>query len=271
MLLSCICCLYACGGGGAAETASDLELDNLYKNYGVKGCFLLKSLKDGQLYTYNSERCAKGFLPASTFKIVNSIVALETGVAADENFLIKWDSIPRQITAWNQDHTMKSAFQVSCVPYYQALAAQIGTARMQEWVNKLQYGKMDIRDGTLVNFWLQGNSKITPYEQLDFLERLVNKKLPVKPSTMHKVLDIMTIATDSSGMVMRGKTGWAIVKNKNIGWFVGLIDRPDGEQFVFVNNIEAQVGAIRDNDFMMIRKSIVGEVLSSLGVIAVLK
>lgn len=245
----------------------DLDLENLYKKYGVNGAFLLKSLKDGQLYVYNSKRCEQGFLPASTFKIVNSIIALEVGVAADENLLIKWDSIERQMPMWNQDHTMRTAFQSSCVPYYQELAARIGASKMQEWVNKLEYGKMDIRNETLRDFWLKGKSKITPYEQLDFLARLANKELPIKPSTVHKINDIMTIASDSSGMIMRGKTGWAIVGNRNIGWFVGSIDRPDGARFVFVNNIEGQTGVIRDNDFMMIRKSIVGEVLSALDVI----
>lgn len=256
--------LSSCGG---AEKAADLDLESIYKAQGVEGCFLLKSLKSGQVYAYNPMRCEQGFIPASTFKIVNSIIALETGVAPDENLLIKWDSVPRQVPSWNQDHTMKTAFQASCVPYYQEIAARIGTLKMQEWVNKLQFGQMDIRDETLTDFWLKGNSKITPYQEMDFLERLMNKALPIKPSTLHKLNDIMLIATDSSGVIMRGKTGWGIVGDKNIGWFVGTIERPDGERFIFVNNLEAKVGSISDDKFMMCRKTIVGEVLHKMGVI----
>jgi len=265
-LLLTVSCLFSCADDSSSKV-KDLDLENLYKNYGVDGCFLLQSLKDDQVYVYNSNRCEQGFLPASTFKIVNSMIALESGVAADENLLIKWDSVVRQVPVWNQDHTMKTAFQVSCVPYYQALAAKIGVSKMQEWVNKLQYGKMDVRNETLTDFWLKGKSEITPYQQLDFLARLAKKELPIKPSTVHKINDIMTIASDSTGMIMRGKTGWAIVGERSIGWFVGSIDRPDGERFIFVNNIESKLGAIPDNDFMMIRKSIVGEVLSTLDVI----
>ena len=258
--------LGSCGSSSSSEHSA-LNLNDLYREHRVQGCFLLKSLNSGQLYVYNSDRCEEGFLPASTFKIPNSIIALETGIAADENLVIPWDSIPRKVPSWNQDHTMQTAFQASCVPYYQEIARRIGATRMQEWVHKLQFGRMDIRNENLTNFWLKGKSRITPYGELDFIERLVTDKLPIKPSTTHKIKTIMTIASDSSGMVMRGKTGWAVDGNRNIGWFVGAIERPDGERFVFVNNVEAKVGTIRNEDFMMSRKNIVGKVLGSLGVI----
>lgn len=259
------CSLVACNTNN--QQGSNLDIEELYKKHGVEGCFLLKALNSEQLYTYNPDRCQQGFLPASTFKIVNSIIALETGVAANENLEIKWDSVERQIKAWNQDHTMKTAFQVSCVPYYQEIAKRIGPARMQEGLRKLNFGKMDVNQETIFNFWLKGKSRVTPYEQLDFIERLANKELPIKPSTVHIMRDIMKIVSNDSGMVMRGKTGWAIADGANIGWFVGYIERPDGERFIFINNVEAPVGKISDKDFMMSRKSIVGEVLTELGVI----
>lgn len=264
ILLLIVCCLMACD---STDKSFSLDLADMYDKYHLEGCFLLKSLKSGELYVYNPNRCERGFIPASTFKIVNSIAALETGIAPDENLLIKWDSSVRQIAAWNQDHTMKTAFQVSCVPYYQEVARRIGALRMQEWVNKLKFGKMDIREENIDDFWLKGNSSITPYQQLDFIERLANNQLPIQASTHKKVKEIMVLASDDSGMIMRGKTGWGIVGDKNIGWFVGFIERPDGERFVFVNNIESKVEAMEDNVFMMCRKNIVGEVLKKLGVI----
>ncbi len=249
------------------RTSSNLELENLYNKYGVEGCFLLKSLNNEQTYTYNQNRCEQGFLPASTFKIVNSLIALETGVAGNENMLMKWDSVQRQFSAWNKDHTLQSAFKVSCVPCFQNLAVKIGVENMKLWTNKLNFGKMDVHPDNLTDFWLKGNSEISPFQQLNFLEKLENAELPVKPSTVHRVRNIMKIAVDSSGLIMRGKTGWAIVGQRSIGWFVGSIERPDGERFIFVNNIEAKLGAIPDKDFMMIRKSIVYEVLKSMQVL----
>lgn len=267
LLLCCSLLLMACDTPTPKQNKATMNLDELYQKFQVEGCFLLKSLKSGQLYVYNSNRCEQGFLPASTFKIVNSIVALETGIAPDENLRIEWDSVVRQVPAWNQGHTMKTAFQVSCVPYYQEIARRIGSLKMQEWVNKLQFGRMDIRQETIDEFWLRGKSEITPYQQLDFIERLAKNELPIKPSTAHKMKDIMLIASDTSGIEMRGKTGWAITETDNIGWFVGYVDRPDGERFVFINNVQAGLGKIDDKTFMMCRKTIVGNVLSDLGVL----
>lgn len=265
MLLLLTLVMIACDT--SKQESATMKLDDLYKKHQVEGCFLLKSLKSDQLYVYNSNRCEEGFIPASTFKIPNSIIALETGIAPDENLRIEWDSVVRQVSAWNQTHTMKTAFQVSCVPYYQEIARRIGPMKMQEWVNKLQFGRMDIRKETIDNFWLKGKSEITPYQELDFIERLVKNELPIKPSTAHKIKDLMLVATDSSGIEIRGKTGWGIVGDQNIGWFVGYVTRPDGEQFVFVNNVQAGIRAIDDKTFMMSRKTIVGAVLSDLGVL----
>ncbi len=245
----------------------NLDLGELYEKEGVEGCFLLRSLKTDQLYVYNPRRCERGFLPASTFKIVNAMLALETGVAPDENLIIPWDSVNRQFQAWNKDHSLKTAFQASSVPYYQEIARRIGVERLQAGVQRLDYGKMDIRAENLTDFWLVGNSKITPYEQLDFLTRFVEKKLPIKPSTHQKMKDLMVMMSGEDGLTMRGKTGWAIVDNRNIGWLVGYLERPDGERFVFVNNIECQVGTLPDDVFMASRKRIVGLVLQRLGVI----
>jgi beta-lactamase class D len=266
MLLLLAIGMIACDSPSKQENAI-MELDDLYKKHQVEGCFLLKSLKSGQLYVYNSDRCEKGFTPASTFKIPNSIIALETGIASDENLRIEWDSVLRQVPAWNQGHSMKTAFKVSCVPYYQEIARRIGPVKMQEWVNKLQFGRMDIRKETIDNFWLKGKSEITPYQELNFMERLAKKELPIKPSTVHKMRDLMLIASDSSGLEMRGKTGWGIVGDQNVGWFVGYVERADGECFVFVNNVQAGIGKIDDKAFMMCRKTIVGAVLSDMGVL----
>jgi len=259
-------CTLICVSCADPNREAELQLDDLYKEHGVKGCFLLKSLNSGQTYVYNKNRCERDFLPASTFKIPNSIIALETGVAIDENLLIKWDSIERQIPSWNQDHTMATAFRASCVPYYREIARRIGVSRMQEWVHKLNYGKMDVRPETLTSFWLKGASAITPYQELNFLERLITHDLPIKLSTVIKLKDIMELAKDEM-MKMGGKTGWAIDGNRNIGWFVGFIERTDGERFIFVNNIECKVGTISDDDFMMSRKNITGKILKDLGVI----
>lgn len=250
-----------------SKEGQNLDLEAVYFAHQVEGCFLLRSLGTDQLFVYNPHRCEKGFLPASTFKMVNAMIGLETGVAVDAQYHFPWDSVARSFEAWNQDHTLKTGFQTSCVPCYQHLARQIGVQQMQEGVRKLNFGKMDINDETLSTFWLRGKSVITPYEQLDFMTRFAQGELPIKPETEAILKDMMILAEDENGVVMRGKTGWAIVGDRNIGWLVGTIERADGEQFVFVNNIEAKVGSISEDAFMRSRKKIVGQALQQLGVI----
>ena len=56
------------------------------------------------------------YTPASTFKIVNSLIGIQTGIITDENMVIKWDGVKRWNEDWNKDLTMKEAFAVSAVP-----------------------------------------------------------------------------------------------------------------------------------------------------------
>src|SRR3977135_4644506 len=117
-------------------------------------------------------------LPASTFKIPNSLIALETGVVVDpDKDVFKGDGVTRPIEAGNKDHTMRSAIAASAVPVYQEIARRIGEERMQKYVDLLDYGNRDIGGG-LHQFWLTGNMRIDPIQQVDFVDRLRRGGLP---------------------------------------------------------------------------------------------
>ena len=60
------------------------DLKKYFNEYGHEGCFVLYDLKKDSYIKYNLQRCAEKFIPASTFKIFNSLVGLETGVVKDE-------------------------------------------------------------------------------------------------------------------------------------------------------------------------------------------
>ena len=93
---------------------------------------MLFDQQQNRYHTYNYERCQQGFLPASTFKIINTLIGLETGVISDSTYELKWDGKKRFVPAWNYDHTLVSAFRVSAVWYYQELARRVGLERMTE-------------------------------------------------------------------------------------------------------------------------------------------
>lgn len=126
---------------------------------------------------YNPNQFEQTFSPASTYKICNSLIGLETGVIKDENFVIPWDSVTRQNPNWNSDHDLKTAFKNSTVWYYQELARRVGRQQMKYWLDKANYGNADTSGG-IDKFWLTGGLRISPKQQIDFLKRLHDNKLP---------------------------------------------------------------------------------------------
>jgi beta-lactamase class D/lysophospholipase L1-like esterase len=206
------------------------DLSLYFGNY--SGAFVLLNASTGEHLRYNPDLCSKRMSPCSTFKIPNSLISLETDVANSTDFSLKWDSTKFPIEAWNKDQTLRSAFSVSCVWYYQELARRIGNERMDEFVKKIQYGNCDTSGG-ITNFWLSSTLAISHDEQVDFLSRLHNHKLPFSARTVDIVLDIMTVSRQGD-TIYRGKTGTAGDPVKGIatqGWWVGSVCGPNGDYY----------------------------------------
>lgn len=207
-----------------------------YKQFHVEGSFVLYDQKQDKYIFYNKDQFMQSFTPASTFKICNSLIGLETGVIKDENFVIPWDSLIRQNSNWNCDHDLKNAFKNSTVWYYQELARRVGGKRMKEWLEKVNYGNADTLGG-IDKFWLSGGLRISPEQQIDFLKRLHNNQLPFSLLSMDIVKNIM-ITKDTLDYVIRAKTGWGVQDNKDIGWYVGYVETKDNVYY-FANCIQS--------------------------------
>lgn len=236
MRLLLICCLLMPWLMGAVPNPFGFgETQDPFSGY--KGTLILYDLQDDKYYGEHQEQWDVGALPASTFKIPNSLIGLESGVIPDIDFVIPWDGISRDIKAWNQDHSLKSAFAASAVPYYQELARRVGYPRMHELLAKLDYGKMDLRAGNLDEFWLRGHSRITPREQVRFLARLVKRELPFSRRSQDLVESIMLRESTPTYQYF-GKTGWVFENGHETGWFVGFLRRGD-QAWTFASRIEA--------------------------------
>lgn len=200
------------------------------------GAFVLYDLNRDRYIRYNPERCAEGFLPASTFKILNSLIGLETGVIPDENFVIPWDGTNYNIPPWHQDHTLQSAIQNSVVWYYQELARRVGAEQMRAYVEAAAYGNADI-SGSLDSFWLDGALRISADQQIDFLRRLYTDDLPFSQRSIDIVKKIIVLE-DSEAYQLSGKTGSTVRVQVYQGWFVGYVER-GGEVYFFATNFES--------------------------------
>jgi beta-lactamase class D len=238
------------------------SLQKYFEQFKVDGSFVLHDL-NRDAYTFcNKQQFRKEFIPASTYKICNSLIGLETGVIPDENFVIKWDGRKYQQSEWNRDHTMRSAFKYSVVWYYQELARRVGGAKEKYWLDKVHYGNADTSGG-IDAFWLTGKLRITPEQQIDFLKRLYENRLPFSRRSMDIVKRIM-IVEQTPGCVLRAKTGWSEQDSLSIGWYVGYVET-DNNVYFFATCIQSRNP---DNtDFAKARIEITRKILKEMKVL----
>ncbi len=249
-------------GCGARKNESWVQREDFERRFeeaGVSGVFLAYEPHTGRFLTNDAERARAAFIPASTYKIFNSLVALETGVLDDEHSTLYWDGIDRGGSKWNQDHDLRSAIKYSAVWFYQEVARQIGAERMQYYIDAAGYGNRDISGGIDL-FWLEGGLRISPYEQIYFLRRLYDGDLPFSQRTMDIVKDVLLFEATET-YTLRAKTGWGVRFSPQVGWFVGYVER-DPEPIFFALNLD-----IVENEDSKARIAIARRILGDLGVL----
>ena len=244
-------------------TDSVLILKNVFDKYGMTGTILILDPEENRYFGYDRARWDSGYLPASTFKIPNTLIGLESGMI-DTGYIFKWNGAKRRSPQWNKDLKLQEAYQVSCVPCYQELARKIGPDRMNSYLEKLKYPGMDVHPQNIDVFWLEGNSRITPRQQVEFVRRIYEGKLPVKQTVIQAMKAIM-VNEVTPDYTLSGKTGWAIRNGNNYGWFVGWLETK-GKVYFIATLVEPK-NQEEVSDFTMARKRVTMEVLRLFGVI----
>lgn len=243
-------------------TRSELQL--ILDAAKVEGVILIYDKQTDTYYSNDFQESLTGVLPASTFKIPHSIIGLELGLLQDEQTVFKWDGKSRRFSIWEKDLSLKAAFQNSCVPCYQSLAKRIGTQKMAAYVSKLKFGEMDINEANIDSFWLAGQSKISPLQQIDFLMRLYEGRLPIAETTRETVKAIMKAGKLNNRHVLSAKTGLAVSDGEqDIGWFVGYVEKT-GNPLYFATKISPIDNQMESRSFAPLRKKITLEALAKL-------
>jgi len=183
-------------------------------------------LLDGESQTwYSSEQTwlDTPAIPASTFKVFSSLVALELGLVESLDQVMELADYRSSREEINRPLRFDDAFRLSALPHYQQLVRVVGARRMQEALDATGYGNRSI-DGGIDQFWIAGGLRITPREQLLFLQRLTQDALPFRAEVMHKVRSIM--AREEFGGDLHAKTGWATSSEGwHTGWSIGWLER----------------------------------------------
>ena len=234
--------------------ANDKDLENIFAKANINGTIVISSLNSEKSYVYNKQRSIKQYIPASTFKIPNTLIALQEKAIEDEHQLIKWDGKKREYNSWNKDQTLQSAISSSCIWYYQRIAQKIGDKKYLNYLKKFQYGNN--KTGTNIEtFWLDGDLKISALEQIEFLKKLHTNRLPFEQNYIDITKKIL-VQHVAKEYTLRAKTGWS----GTIGWYVGYVEKKNQVWFFALN-------ADITKDTIKYRKQIVMEALKIKNII----
>lgn len=240
------------------------DFQSILDSSNVEGSILILDPIKNKFYSNDFNWADISRLPASTFKIPNSIIALETGVVNYDSTIFKWNREKRYLKLWEQDLNLEKAFHFSCVPCYQEIARTIGSEKMNKYLKKLDYENMIVDSSNIDKFWLEGESKISQFQQIDFIKRLYFSDLPISKNTEHIMKKLMIISQNDK-YTLRAKTGWVIRNGINNGWFVGYIET-GGNIYFFATNISPKEN-FDMNLFSVIRKDITIKAFNSMNII----
>lgn len=253
----------------AACSPNNVTVDNSLKKYfdqnKVTGCFGLFDNGQGHFTIYNLPRFSDSvYTPASTFKIINSLIGLEEGTVLDTSTVFKWDGLNRKRTECNRDMTMWDAFRISCPPWYQELARRIGPVKMQHWLDTLGYARrydtFRIKNN-VDTFWLDNTAKVTADEQLGLVKKLYFDQLPFQKRPQ-RIVRSMMLWENNSNYKLSYKTGWNTTdKGTQLGWIVGWIEE-NKHPYFFVLQVESPDPNV---DFKSIRINLLKQILKEYG------
>jgi beta-lactamase class D len=239
---------------------SDSRLESIFTDLGVEGTTHILALTSGDRFVHNPKRSATRLVPASSFKVPNTLIALQTGAIASVDEVIQWDGVRNErFPAWNTDQTLKSAFRYSCVWFYQELARRVGSDAYRKYVDLLNFGKL-ASQFAVTTFWLDGSLAVSAEEQVNFLKSVRHRELPFSEKAYDILADLM-LEPDTSLYKLRGKTGWGMRADPQVGWYVGYVETPQ-DQWVFATNIE-----IQDESQLPLRQIITLKALHAVGAI----
>ncbi len=260
MVLPVACCLMLMASCTVNKANNDDTLQKYFAENKVDGCFTMLNNADGEVTVYNMKYDTMRFSPASTFKIFNSLVGLQTGIITDEKMVIKWDGTTRWNKDWNKDMDMTEAFKVSSVPYYQEVARRLGKDTLKQWIDSIGYGNKNI-SGPVDSFWLNNTLKISPDEQLGFIKKLYFDQLPFRKSVQQMVRDVL-LQENNTAYQLSYKTGLGYAEDGHaIGWLVGWIEENKHVYFfvTFVKAVDA------NTDIKPVRINITKAILKQYG------
>jgi len=234
----------------AGCSTNNVTVDNSPQKYfdsaGVKGTFGLYDNGQGHFTIYNLARFRdSAYPPGATFDVLQSLVAVQTGAAANENSPL-----------FQPDSAGPEAGSIR-------LASAVGKDSLKRWVDSLRYGNQDIREYT-DSSRPAGHLTITADEQLGLTKKLYFDQLPFFQRTQKIVRGLFQKEENSNYRIVY-KTGSAKdTAGKTTAWIMGWVEE-NKHPYFFVLNMES---ALAQTDASTLGLQLVKNILGPMGFFA---
>ena len=217
---------------GSSGSSDAIELSAVFEEKNIDATMIIESLDGRRRFIHNESRASRPMSPASTFKVPNTLIALEHGIVTSRDSVFSWDGTDRGVAQWNQDQTLESALRVSCVWCYQQIAREVGAADYEQALAAMAYGNRNIGD-TVDEFWLNGDLQISALGQVEFLRKLLRYELPYSRQHVDLLKDIMQVES-TDDYAVHAKSGWTGAALA-VGWYVGFVTTPEDTWILAMN------------------------------------
>lgn len=210
---------------------------------GMQGCAVIYDPQRQEIHVFQPSLAETRRSPCSTFKIVSAFAALEAGVLQPEDSTRAWSGEVFWNDEWNRDLDFSDAFHSSCVWYFRQLIDELGPERMQQAVDRLQYGNCDLSDWSgarnqnnnnpaLTGFWIESSLAISPREQTEVMARIFGGD--GSQASRQALEEVMAYNTDTPYQVY-GKTGMGKANGVVVdAWFTGFARQDDASLYFCV-------------------------------------
>lgn len=277
LILAIIQLCISCSPQKKCETSlntinNDFKIHNEFKTYfdscQVNGSIVVFDNSKKEWIVSDTIEIKKETLPASTFKIINLLIALETKTIKNENEIVKWVGKTDTIKYGYRpeiyhDMSAKEAFEVSAGWVFIELAKKIGKKEYKKYLSKCNYSNLNLTEKD-DDFWNFGSFGISPVNQVAFLKNLYDNKLPFSKQNIDIVKKVM-VSEQSDEYTIRAKTGCTRENDTNTGWWVGYLETKNNTYFFATRLLQSRIN--NRDDFGSCRKEITKKIFKKLQII----
>lgn len=235
----------------------DLGLRYILQENGYEGVIVLYDYENDKLFTSHINKTNKRVLPASTFKIFNTLMFLDLAIVQDTSDVETWNGKEyrhkgKKISAWCKDTNLADAFRNSTVWYYKKKSKSIMFRTYKKLLKKNKYGKVYGKNKDRLDFWNEGKKiGVSAKDQIKFLVKLKDYRLTFRKTHIDIVKELMVV-DQTDDYILRAKSGWTISKGSkfkdghDIGWYVGYVEYKDNSYF-FAVRLEKSLNDLRES------------------------